>query len=75
MADMRMITVALIALIFVVVLAIMLQGMLGIPDKALDFLENAIAMPALAALLTSWRAWSDGGAWQNKGNYDSGSRY
>lgn len=54
----QQITMTLIALIVLVVLALIFQTWLGIPEEAVKYLEYTIAGPALAALLTAWKAWS-----------------
>lgn len=50
---------ALVGLVFMVILALIFQNWLGMPEDVIDFLKTAVAVPALAAILTAWRAWSD----------------
>jgi len=54
----QQILTALIALTFMVLLALIFSGILMIPKEVVEFLKTAVFVPALSALLMAWKAWT-----------------
>lgn len=54
------IALALVALLFLAVGAMVLQHWLDMPTDVVDFLKASVALPVLVALLTAWKSRTGG---------------
>lgn len=54
----QQILTAVIALVFIVVLALVFSTQLGIPKDVIEFLKTGLLVPGFSAMLMAWKAWT-----------------